>query len=485
MFILEWDDYREKFLHIVSTSRPALIFCYRDIEEAVAQRCLGGRGGVPVVNVEDVPWQRGAASDWQWPAVDETDVAYVQYTSGTTGLPKGALLTHGALMRNVRAIGEHLGLRSDDTAVSWLPLYHDMGLIGNFLTPLYWRCRMCLMPTEFFVMQPTTFFKVIHQFKATGINSPNFGYVICNKYTKPRSMGGVNLSSLRFSLVGADHIELEDLEEYHERFTPYRLSPNIIVPVYGMAECCLAVTFSTPGAPLHIEHVDREALAATGEAIRSASRSANTVAVFAVGRPIPGVEVSVRDDRGRERPGGFLGTIWVKSTMVMQEYLDAPHVTRAALRDGWFDTGDLGYLRDGTLFFFERAADCIRRGGKLYRPKDFEVVCSRIPDIKRGRSAAFGVRVESDDGQHDVHLLIETGTLYREKYLEIVNALNAAHGDLLGCVADQVYVVARGSIPQTSSGKLQRGKCRTRILDRSFDVHFHFDNRRGEVLYCK
>jgi fatty-acyl-CoA synthase len=485
MFILEWDDYRAKFLHIVARAKPSLIFCYRDIKEAVEKKCLAQQECPPVVNVEDVAWDRGAGSGWRWPSVGEADVAYIQYTSGTTGLPKGARLTHGALIRNVRAIGEHLGLTEADTAVSWLPLYHDMGLIGNFLTPLYWQCQVCLLPTEFFVMQPTTFFKVIHQFKATGINSPNFGYVICNKYTKQRSMEGLNLSSLRFSLVGADHIECDDLEEYHDRFAPYRMSRDIAVPVYGMSECCLAVTISTPGDPLRVEHVDRETLSATGEAVPGAERAARTVPVFAVGSPIDGVRVSVRDDRGRELPDGFLGTIWVNSTMVMEEYLDSPDETSAVMQDGWFNTRDLGYVRDGTLFYFERVADCMRHHGTLYRPKDFEVLCTRIPDIKRGRSAAFGMRADAVAEHEDIHLVIETGTLYEEKYREIVNGLNALHQAELGRVADFVYVVARGSIPQTSSGKLQRGKCRSRVIDGSFDVHFHFDNRRGEVLYCK
>jgi acyl-CoA synthetase (AMP-forming)/AMP-acid ligase II len=253
--------------------------------------------------------------------------------------------------------------------------------------------------------------------------------------------------------------------------------------VYGMAECCLAVTFSAVGSPLRVEHVDRQALSRTGEALVSEASGGGTVPVFGVGHPVEGVDVSVRDPAGRQCPDGVLGTIWVKSEMFMERYQGGPNGAAAAGGPEWFDTGDLGYLREGTLFYFERVADCMRQRGTLFRPRDFEVFCSRIPEIKRGRSAVFAGT--GADGHQEVHLLIETGTLYREKYVEIVESLNALHRAHLGTVPDHVYVVARGSILQTSSGKLRRGKCRERIADGSFDVHFQFDNRRGEVLYCK
>jgi acyl-CoA synthetase (AMP-forming)/AMP-acid ligase II len=485
IFILEWDEYKEKFLHIFNTSQPKFVLCYSDVYHSIQEKILKDtidQERILVLEQLELPGN----IDWYQPAIPEPwDCAYVQYTSGTTGLPKGAMLTHSALINNMRAIGEKLELTPEEIAVTWLPLYHDMGLIGNLLTALYWDCTVCLIPTEFFVMAPASFFRIIHEYKATSINCPNFGYVICNKYVNHKKIAGVDLSTLRISLIGADHIEYNDMQEFNEKFSDYGLNPEIFLPVYGMAENCLGVTFSELNSSINMDYIDWPTLNQEKRAVSTTEQKRNTLRVLAVGKPIAGQQVIICDDAGNELPDEMLGEICVKSNSLMSGYHNLPAETNEVFRDGWFLTEDLGYKRNGVLYFFERKKDLINRNGKLYRPKDFEHFCWGIDDIKRGRSVVVGLEKTPGCGNQDIYLLIETGLFYSEKYIEIIESLNEIYLQELGEIPDYVYVVPRGSIPQTSSGKLERYKCRNKIKDSSIEKNFIYDNISKQVLFCK
>jgi len=485
IFILEWDEYKEKFLHIFNTSQPKFILCYSDVYRSIQEKILKETVKEErILMLEKI--ELSANIDGYQPTILEPwDCAYVQYTSGSTGLPKGAMLTHFALINNMKAIGEKLELSSEDVAVSWLPLYHDMGLIGNFLTALYWNCTVCLIPTEFFVMQPANFFRIIQEYKATSINSPNFGYVICNKYVNHKKIAGVDLSTLRLSLIGADHIEFNDMQEFNEKFSDYGLNREIFLPVYGLAEACLGVTFSELNSSVNMDYVNWSTLNQEKQAVLTTEQKRETLRVVAVGKPISGQRVIICDDEGNELPDEMLGEICIKSNMLMSGYQNLPLVTNEVFRDGWLRTEDLGYKRDGVYYFFERKKDLINRKGKLFRPKDFEHFCWGIQDIKRGRSVVFGLEKTVGSEDQDIYLLIETGLFYSEKYTEIIESLNVIYLEELGEIPDYVYVVPRGSIPQTSSGKLQRYKCRNKIKDGSIETNFIYDNISKRVMFCK
>ncbi|MDR3600912.1 MAG: AMP-binding protein [Desulfosporosinus sp.] len=485
IFILEWDEYKEKFLHIFNTSRPKFILCYADVYRSIQDKILK-----EIVEEERILMlekiELPDTSDGYQPIMPEAwDCAYVQYTSGSTGLPKGAMLTHSALMNNMKAIGEKIELSSEDVAVSWLPLYHDMGLIGNFLTALYWNCTVCLIPTEFFVMQPANFFRIIQEYKATSINSPNFGYVICNKYVNHKKIANVDLSSLRLSLIGADHIDFNDMQEFNEKFAAYGLNREIFLPVYGLAEACLGVTFSELNSSVSMDYVNWATLNQAKQAVSTTEQKRDTLRVVAVGKPVSGQQVIICDNEGKEQPDEMLGEICIKSNMLMSGYQNLPLVTNEVFRDGWLRTDDLGYKRDGVFYFFERKKDLINRKGKLFRPKDFEHFCWGIQDIKRGRSVVVGLEKTVGCEDQDIYLLIETGLFYSEKYTEIIESLNELYLEELGEIPDYVYVVPRGSIPQTSSGKLQRYKCRNKIKDGSIETNFIYDNIAKQVMFCK
>ncbi|OAT83625.1 hypothetical protein A6M21_08045 [Desulfotomaculum copahuensis] len=469
------------------TSKPRFILCYEDVYRSLQEKILKDKMDQDNIFIhEQIDYYTDHHDFIPYDPLP-IECAFIQYTSGTTGLPKGAMLSHQALINNIIAIGQSIALTHNDVAVSWLPLYHDMGLIGNFLTSLYWGCTICLIPTEYFVMQPTTFFKVIFEYGATVINSPNFGYVICNKYVNQKKMSGVRLDTLRFSLIGSDHIEFNDMQEFNEKFADYGLNTDIFLPVYGLAESCVAVTFSETCSRLKYDVINWERLNREGRAVSAFPAKRQTLRVISVGRPISGQQVKICAPGGEDLPDEMLGEICIKSTMLMSGYHNLPVDTGRAFRDGWFLTGDLGYMRDGILYFFERRRDMIRRGGRIYRPKDFEHYCWRVPDIKRGRSAVVGLDCGDQlDGENQlVCLLIETGTFYMEKYMEIIEQLNMIYLDELGEVPDFVHVVARGSIPSTSSGKLQRYKCRRKVLDGSFDTNFIYNNRKKEVVFYK
>lgn len=485
IFILEWDEYKEKFLHIFTNSKPSFLLCYKEVYHSFSEKILKDvfeKENILVLEELTVPQN---SDDFVVEMPQPDDCAFIQFTSGSTGLPKGAILTHGALINNIDSIIKRIKLGSEDVIASWLPLYHDMGLIGNFLSTLYCGCTICLVPTEFFVMQPTIFFKIITEYKATIINSPNFGYVICNKYVNFKKMEGVDLSSLKFSLIGADHIEFNDMQEFNEKFSSFNMNESAFLPVYGVAESCVAVTMSEPQSSVKIDYLDREILSSEGRVVTVNTQEIGFVKAVAVGKPIEGQQVIICDETGNVLQHEMLGEICIKSCMLMDGYVNMKEKTENSFRDGWLLSGDLGYMKDNELYYFERKADLIKKGGKLYSPKEFENYCWSISDIKRGRSAALAISKESAADENDIYLLIETATFYREKYIEIIEELNSMYLEGIGIVPDYVHVVTRGSIPQTSSGKLERYKCRKKVINETFDVNFIYDNIKKDVIFCK
>ena len=484
IFIVEWDDYKEKILHMFHTSKPKYIFCYDQVFRSIKEKILKDQFDENnIIMIESIQIEE-SVEDFEPYMPQEEECAYIQYTSGTTHLPRGAMLSHRALMNNIKAIGKAIQLSDQDIAVSWLPLYHDMGMIGNFLTSFYYGCTICLIPTDYFIMGPYVFFDIISNYKGTIINAPNFGYVICNKYVTESKLKNTRIDSLKYALIGSDHIEFNDMEEFVDKYTPYGLNENTFLPVYGFAESCLAVTFSELGQPMLWDYIDWEILNNEKRIVSRDRDTKHSLKVFSVGIPIEGQQVKICDDQNNQMKECYLGQIFVKGTMLMNGYHNLPAETNQVFCDGWFKTNDLGYIKNGLLYYFDRISDVVLQNGKIYRPKDFEHYCWNIKDIKRGRSALIGIDKE-EDSETQLYLLIETGTLYKERYIAIVEELNEIYLIELGKIPDIVHVVARGSIPQTSSSKTQRYKCKTKVLDQTFDTNFIYDNINKKVLFCK
>lgn len=401
------------------------------------------------------------------------DSAFIQYTSGSTGFPKGVLLTHRNLVSNVHAIGQALKIGHDDVCCSWLPLYHDMGLIGVVLFSIYWRIPLVLMSPVAFLMRPVRWLQAITRFKATLSPAPNFAYALCAKRIRPRERAGLDLSSWRLALNGAEPVNLRTVRDFVEAFAPHGFHPSAMYPVYGLAESSLAVTFPD----LHERKPGKSSAAQVGEFVkhlvldreRLASgrvhprQGVGTMAVVSCGRPLPGHEVLVVDSQGRPVKEDHVGHVVVKGPSVMKGYFKAPEATDKVLRGLWLWTGDLGFFHQGEFYVAGRAKDLLIVRGKNYYAEDLERIAERVPEVRAGGTVAFGVYDEEKAVDLAV-LVVETkvdGSDARAALAETVSDAVAKHS---GLQLDEVVVVGPGVIPKTSSGKRQRNLCRDKYL---------------------
>jgi acyl-CoA synthetase (AMP-forming)/AMP-acid ligase II len=412
------------------------------------------------------------------------DPAFIQYTSGSTGHPKGVLLSHDNLVSNIHAAGLALQVNRKDVIVSWLPLYHDMGLIGGLLFAFYWRRPCVLLSPNAFLLQPARWLWAIHDHKGTLSPSPNFGYGLCTRRVRPRDRAGLDLSSWRCALNGAEPVNLRTVDEFALAFGPHGFKRETMYPVYGLAESTVAVTFPTPGEAIHARTVDRFALAsgfirdvqvpaqgdssapgsepAAGQADAPVSRAATLVGC---GRAVPGHEVGVVDAKGSAVRPGEVGHVLVRGPSLMQGYFEDPKATRAILRDGWLWTGDLGFLDEsGTLFITGRAKDIIIVRGKNYYAEDVERVAERVDGVRQSGAVAFAVYDEAS-ATDLVVVVCESKVEGEQERERIVVALSDEVSAECGLSVDEVVLVPPGTLPKTSSGKRQRALCRQRYLE--------------------
>jgi acyl-CoA synthetase (AMP-forming)/AMP-acid ligase II len=389
------------------------------------------------------------------PAQRGDDVATVQYSSGSTGTPKGVLLTHAALLNNIRAIRDGLGLTAADISVNWIPLYHDMGLVGAFLQPLLNGCPTVLIPTTDFMRDPALWLWAIHRYRGTFAWAPNFAYALCAKRIADADLEGLDLSSWRFAINAAEPILASTIDAFAARYAPYGYRPETMRPVWGLAENVTAATAHPVGVPPRIEMIDRAALAAgiarptTGDGVRSVS----------VGHCLPGYTVQIRSGT-RLLPDRHVGRIWLRSSSLTIGYHRDPVHTAEALVDGWLDTGDCGYVADGDLFFVTREKDLLVVGGEKYAPHDLETVISAVPGIRDGCAVVFGV-MNAERGTEDLVAVAETRE--RGAALEALReAVRRAVTAATGLSLRHVLLVPPGGVQKTTSGKLARSATRQR-----------------------
>jgi fatty-acyl-CoA synthase len=391
---------------------------------------------------------------------DARDTALIQYTSGSTSQPKGVELSHANILANIRAIAEEI-VAPDTVCVSWLPLYHDMGLIGTSLTPLYCRVPVTLMTPQAFIKDPSAWLRCIHDCRATVTVAPNFAFNYCVKNIKLEQMSGVRLDSLKIALNGAEPVDPVAVESFCEKFKPLGLRDGVVLPVYGLAESSLAVTFSDRGRYI-TDLVDADRLERYRQAVPARRRSRSRTFI-SVGRPLPTQEVRVVDEMDRPLPERCVGEIVVKGPSVMKGYYNRPAETAETLRGGWLHTADLGYMADGHLFISGRLKDLIIRNGKNYYPQDIEHVVTRIESVRKGCAVAFGVEARPVE-----RLVVVAETRLRDaKALATLDReIRQRCHDAFTFPPDDVRLVAPGKIPRTTSGKVRRQECkRIYLLD--------------------
>ncbi len=381
------------------------------------------------------------------------DLALLQYTSGSTSHPKGVELTHASIIANSAAITNAI-CHPGSVGVSWLPLHHDMGLIGVALSALYCRCPTVHMPPQAFAKDPARWLQYISDVRATITVAPNFAYAFSTQHIADDDLEGVDLSALEVALNGAEPIDPATIDEFERRFARWGLRPGVVRPVYGLAENALAVTFGEAGPP-RLDDVDAEALEQRGQAVGAVTGSRRRSFV-SVGLPLELQEIRVVDPADAVLPERVIGEIVVRGPSLMRGYHGQPTESAAALRNGWLHTGDLGYLASGHLYVTGRSKDLIIRLGKNYYAQDLERAVSRVTGVHQGGVAALGLE---QDGVKIV-VIAETRLRDAEARSNLAVAIREAcqmHFDL---GLDEIHLVSPGAIPRTTSGKVRRQECR-------------------------
>jgi fatty-acyl-CoA synthase len=396
------------------------------------------------------------------------DVAFLQFTSGSTSRPKGVTLTHGNLAANIKCIMEDgLRIRPEDTAVSWLPLYHDMGLIGFVLAPLYHTVPVVYLPALLFLKRPVSFLQAFTRHKSHIAYAPNFGYALCVKRIKPADLEGIDLSSWRVAGCGAEPIRPETLEGFSEAFGRVGFRREAFVPSYGMAESSLAIAFSELDRGMQTLSVDGPTLWAKGEVAPMADDAEGVVRLVSCGKQFPDhiVQVFDIDDAASERPlpEGKVGELRIAGPSVMHGYWEDAERTREACAGKLLRTGDLGFISDGHVFVCGRSKEVVIVNGRNYYPQDMEWEAGKVAGVRRGNVVAFGARdpsgVERD--RERVVLAFEVQEPERlGQSSKLCSEVRQSVQEGIGLTLDDVIALPPGALPKTSSGKLQRAKTR-------------------------
>ena len=388
-------------------------------------------------------------------------LAFIQYSSGSTGAPKGVLLTHRNLCANIGAIIEAAAYSDRDVTLSWMPLSHDMGLIGFHLVSLAAGAGHAIMRTELFARRPLLWLEQASRMRATTTCSPNFGYQHYLKQYELKPRPRIDLSSLRLVFNGAEPISAELCRRFMQALAPHGLPPNSMFTVYGLAEASLAVSFPRPGAPLQTLRLDRAGLRVGARVPTDAAAGAALSEFVVLGRAVPGTEIRIVDDSGAACGDRVLGHVQVRGDNVTIGYCSGPTAPAAARRaDDWLDTGDLGLLVDGQLVITGRAKDLVILNGQNFYPHDFERVAQQVAGVEANRVVAAGVRSASSESEELAVFVLHRGEL--ASFAAKAQAIRRAIAEQTGIEVRAVVPVS--AIPKTTSGKLQRY-----LLARSFE----------------
>ena len=409
--------------------------------------------------VETVAQLTVQADSWIPVPVRPDDIAFIQYTSGSTGDPKGVVLTHANLLANIRAMGRVTEVTAADVFVSWLPLYHDMGLIGAWLGSLYYGCRLVIMPPLSFLARPERWLWTIHRHRGTLSASPNFGYDFCCRRLTDKLLAGLDLSSWRLAFNGAEPVSPTTIVEFGRRFAAYGFASEAATPVYGLAESSVGLAFP----PLHrgplIDRVERRTLVETGRAVPVADSDTLAAQFVSCGRPLPGHQIRIVDEADRELPDRVQGRLQFKGPSATGGYYRNPDKTRTLFHGEWLDSGDLAYSADGEIYLTSRVKDIIIHGGRNIYPHELEEAVGNLDGVRRGCVAVFA-SADPHTGSERLIVLAESRLRSETSQRELRSGILNLAVDLLGMPPDEVVIAAPGAVLKTSSGKVRRAACR-------------------------
>jgi 1-acyl-sn-glycerol-3-phosphate acyltransferase len=465
MQLSQLEDYLRRQAKILCNAEPKVLIT---VTEALR---LGGllRGLVPSLSaITSVDNLRSDSAHVSLPQLNDPDaIALIQYTSGSTGDPKGVVLSHANVLANIRAILKAINATSTDVLLSWLPLYHDMGLIGAWLGPLYAGARCYIMSPLSFLAHPQSWLWACHRCRATISAAPNFAFELCLKQIDDADLVGLDLSSLRFVANGAEPVSVHTLRRFIERFSRYGFRSSAMAPVYGLAECAVALALPPPGREPLVDRINREALSRRG--IAQPANSPNAAEIVGCGQPVPGHEIRIVDDSGREVAERREGRLEFRGPSATAGYFRNKVKTHELFDGDWLDSGDRAYVAKGDVFVTGRIKDIIIRAGQHIYPQELEETVGDIEGFTKGAAAAFGV-TDPDSGTERIVVLAETGHADSgERELLKARARDAVTF-IVGSPPDEIVLVEPGTLPKTSSGKIRRAAAKQHYLAQQLNL---------------
>ncbi|KTR85129.1 acyl-CoA synthetase [Novosphingobium barchaimii] len=451
------DNYIEQLAVQLNSSDPKMLVGPNEIGEMTA--AAAARQGCEHAGWDD--FTAGTAVAVDLPNIQTDDICYLQYSSGSTRFPHGVAVTHRSLLSNLSAHSHAMELEDNDRCISWLPWYHDMGLVGCFLSLIANQVSGDYLKTEDFARRPLAWLDLITRNQGTSVSySPTFGYDICAR--RISSQTAVNdrfdLSRWRLAGNGADMIRPDVMQSFVNAFADAGFKASAFLPSYGLAEATLAVTVMPPGEGIRVELVEEERLSGSP---RDLSRPARYRAIVNCGKAVKDMEVVIRGEDGGTLRDHQIGKVWCRGTSVMHSYFRDPEATAACLVDGWLDTGDMGYMAKGYLFIVGRAKDMIIINGKNHWPQDIEWAVEQLPGFNHGDIAAFSIEMEN--GEETPAVLVHCRVSDPVKRLELRDQIRDKVRAITGmnCV---IELIPPKSLPRTSSGKLSRAKAKKLYL---------------------
>jgi len=451
------ENYIEQLGVQLDSADPKLLLYPAEIAEMAGE--AAGRKGC-----EGIDWETFAtrpAEPVELPETAPDDICYLQYSSGSTRFPTGVAVTHRALLHNLYGHAATMNIGEGDRGISWLPFYHDMGLVGCLLSLIANQLSVDYLKTEHFARRPLAWLDLISRNKGYSLSySPTFGYDICARRISTQSSVAerFDLSRWRLAGNGADMIRPDVMQNFVNAFASAGFKAGAFTPSYGLAEATLAVTVMPPGEGIRVELVEEERLSGTK---RDLSRPARYRAIVNCGKPLPDMDVEIRGENGKARRDHQIGKVFCRGPSVMHSYFRNPEATEECLVGGWLDTGDMGYMADGYLFIVGRAKDMIIINGKNHWPQDIEWAVEQLPGFNHGDIAAFAV--EMDNGEEAPAVLVHCRVSDPEERLRLRDTIRDKVRAITGmnCV---VELVPPRTLPRTSSGKLSRAKAKRLYL---------------------
>ena len=460
---LSADHYRQSLAALMETTCPAAVITYPQFLGEVELAAAGKNSLRSILTTQEIlPVDE---IDFEHlPGLQRTsdEIVLLQHSSGTTGLQKGVALSHAAVLNQIESYARAIHLNEKDVAVSWLPLYHDMGLIAGFILPILSRIPLVLMSPFDWVRAPYRLLQAVSRYQGTLTWLPNFAFNFCAQKIRGRDLAGIDLSSWRAVINCSEPIHVSSHQQFVERFAPYGFRPQAIATSYAMAENVFAVTQGGIESPVVVDPVQRRKFM-TQKVAEPASPDDESFIIVSSGRPIDSTRIKVIDSKGHHLPDRIIGEIAIQSNCMLSGYFNRSDLTHKAFRDGWYLTGDLGYIADGELFVTGRMKDLIIVGGKNIYPQDLERLAGEVPGVHAGRVVAFGIYSE-EAGTEEVVLLAEADTdqpLQRQLIADQIRS-NVNQGS--DVVLRYIEVLDRGWLLKTSSGKIARGANREKYL---------------------